>query len=386
MKNFRTYLASRLKRLEKRHLLRRPLPVERCSSVHLKRDGKKLISFSCNDYLGLSQHPQIKRAAIYAVETSGAGAAASRLVTGDYPLLTALEKKLAAFKGLEDCVVFGSGYLANLGVLSALASSPDLIVMDALSHACAHDGARLSGAKTILFDHNDCGHLEQILKTERPHARHCFLVTETVFSMDGDRAPLPEIAALAHMYDACLLTDDAHGFGVLGEGRGGVHAFDPRPDIPLQMGTLSKAAGASGGYVCASRTICQTLRTRARSFIYTTGLPPSSAGAALKALHLIKNVPAHTRKPLEKARFFTDLMELPQAESPIIPLVLGEEKRALMAQARLEEEGFLVMAIRPPTVAKGTARLRLTFSADHDEQDIKRLAHTLKKVVAEGFS
>ncbi|ABQ31070.1 MULTISPECIES: 8-amino-7-oxononanoate synthase [Acidiphilium] len=364
------FATDKLARLEAGALRRRLRPTARAPGAVLERDGQRLISFSCNDYLNLSTHPAVIDAAIDAARRHGAGAGASRLVTGDHPLYCALEARLAALKQTEDAVVFGSGFLANTGIIPALMAREDAIFVDELAHACIWAGARLSGAALHVFRHNDLAHLAELLAAHRQAARHAMVVTDGVFSMDGDLAPVGEMLALAKAHDAWLMTDDAHGIGVINEGRGSAHGHD----VPLQMGTLSKAVGSYGGYLCASHVVCELIRNRARSFVYTTGLPPAVVGASIAALDLIATDPAMCAAPLAHARRFCAALGLPPAESPIVPLLLGTAERALAAQAVLEAAGFLVAAIRPPTVPEGTARLRFAFTACHAPDDIDRLA------------
>jgi 8-amino-7-oxononanoate synthase len=373
MQSLDAFAADKLTALDARSLRRRLKPTRRLDGAVVERDGRRLISFSCNDYLNLSHHPAVRAAAAEAALNYGAGAAASRLVTGDHPLLGDLEKRLARLKGTEAACVFGSGYLANMGVIPTFVGPGDLILVDELAHACIWAGAKLSGARTIAFKHNDVADLQRLLTSERPAARHLLVATDGVFSMDGDIAPLDQLSALCNAHDAWLLSDDAHGVGVLAEGRGSAALF-PQADIPLQMGTLSKALGSYGGYVCGSLAVIDLLKTRARTVIYATGLPPACAAAALASLDIIESQPALTALPLAKARAFTDALGLPPAQSPIVPVVIGSAAAALDASARLEAEGYLVVAIRPPTVPEGTARLRIAFSAAHSDADVMRLA------------
>lgn len=338
------------------------------------RDGRRLLSFSCNDYLNLSQHPAVKAAAIAAIETYGAGAGASRLVTGNHPLFTELEARLARFKGAEAACVFGSGYLANLGIIPALVGEGDLILIDALAHACIFSGSRLAPAECRVYRHNDVDDARRILGAERGRFRHALLVTDGVFSMDGDRAPIAALAALCTEYDVWLMSDDAHGLGVIEDGRGSSFVDGGKANVPLQMGTLSKAIGGYGGYLCAAAPVIELLKTRARTLLFATGLPPASVAAAIAALAIIESEPELAAKPLAKARAFTKHLGLPEAQSPIVPLVLGQADAALAASKMLEEEGFLVVAIRPPTVPEGTARLRFAFCAGHSDKDLARLA------------
>ena len=318
--------------------------------AYILRDGKRYLSFSSNDYFGLSQQMQ---------GISGAGSSA--LVTGYSPELAALEGALAKAKGTQAALVFGSGYLANLGTISALMGKGDLILADKLAHACMLDGAALSGATLRRFKHNDVAHLETLLK-QRGDYRRCLILTETIFSMDGDRAPLEELAALAKAHDAWLMTDDAHGLGVVGS-----------PQAHIQMGTLSKGLGAYGGYVCGSQALIDYLLNHARSYIFTTALPPAVCAAASGALEVLMSDAELRAKPLALARQFTDALGLPEAQSPIVPLIIGADGDALAASRALSDAGFWVSAIRPPTVAEGTARLRFTFSALHREEHIKAL-------------
>ncbi len=368
---------AKLAALQAKALLRAPAETAR-DGVRVERNGKRLLSFSCNDYLDLGRNPAVKQAAVEATQRYGVGAGASRLVTGNHPLYAALEAKLAALKGAEAAMVFGSGYLANVGIIATLLGANDAVFVDELAHNCILAGAAASGARVYIFRHNDVAHLESLLAAERGKHRHALIATDGVFSMDGDLAPLPVLAALGETHNAWLLADDAHGVGVVGGGRGSTFAFAPPPHVPLQMGTLSKAVGGYGGYLCASRPVIDLLKSRAPSFVYSTGLPPATVAAAGAALDIIANDPALVARPLAKARLFTQALGLAPAESAIVPVVLGEAKKALAAAALLEAEGFLVAAIRPPTVPQNTARLRVTFSAAHDDADILRLAEIFR--------
>lgn len=376
MQSLDAFAGGKLASLEAKSLRRWLKATRRHDGAVVERDGRRLISFSCNDYLGLSQHPEVRAAAAEAALNYGAGAAASRLVTGDHPLLGDLEKRLARLKGTEAACVFGSGYLANTGVIPTLVGPGDVVLIDALAHACIWAGAQLSGATIIKFAHNDVGDLERLLKAERPLARHVLIATDGVFSMDGDIAPLDQLSDLCAHYDAWLMSDDAHGVGVLAEGRGSTALF-PGARIPLQMGTLSKALGSYGGYLCGSHAVVDLLKTRARTLVYATGLPPASAAAALAALDVIETQPELTSQPLAKARLFTRRLGLPEAQSPIVPVVLGTADAALSVSTALEAQGFLVVAIRPPTVPEGTARLRIAFNAAHEDADVIRLADAI---------
>jgi len=378
------FATGKLRSLASRDLLRTLRTSEREDGLTIVRDGRRLLSFCCNDYLNLSHHPAVKAAAQAAVERYGAGAGASRLVTGNHPLLERLEVRLAALKGAEAACVFGSGYLANAGIIPALVGDTDLILVDELVHSCIWTGAKLSAATTVVFRHNDLGHVAELLRSRRGKHARCLIATDGVFSMDGDLAPVHGLAALAAEHDGWLLTDDAHGVGVVGGGRGSSFVEGRKAEVPLQMGTLSKALGSYGGYLCASRPVIDLIKSRTRTLVYSTGLPPASAAAALAALDLIESAPELVARPVRKARLFTRLMTLPPAESPIVPLIIGSAAAALEAAQALEAEGFLVTAIRPPTVAEGTSRLRLTFTAGHPDAEIERLTAVLHRLGLRG--
>ena len=377
MDSLDAFAQAKLEGLQQRALRRRLTPTRRLDGLWVERGGRRLLSFSCNDYLNLSHHPAVKAAAAAAVETYGAGAGASRLVTGDYPLLAALEARLAALKGAAAACVFGSGYLTNLGVIPTLAGPGDLVLVDALAHACLWAGAKLSGAQVMAFAHNDVDQLRGLLSAHRPGAGRALVATDGVFSMDGDLAPLDALSEACLAHDAWLISDDAHGIGVLGEGRGSGALF-PTAQIPLQMGTLSKALGAYGGYVCASAPVIDLLKTRARTLIYSTAPPPSAIAAALAALEIIAAEPERAAAPLARARAFTDALQAPPAQSPIVPILIGGAEAALAASQALEDQGFLVVAIRPPTVPEGTARLRVAFTAGHSFEDVERLVQAVR--------
>ena len=368
------FCAEKINKLEKNASFRTLKTTHRGAKAKSHQSGKFLISFSCNDYLGLSHHPTILEKANEAARLYGAGAAASRLITGNYPLLEDLEKKLAKLKNTQACLIFGSGFLANIGLIPALAGTDDLILVDELAHACLNSGARLSNAKVIRFKHNDCDDLEHHLKSQRNLFSKCLILTDTVFSMDGDLAPLPSLRDIANCHDSWLITDDAHGIGVVGAGRGGGFAFDPPIKADVQMGTLSKALGSYGGYVCGSQKLIDLLVNRARSFVYSTGLPPMSTAAALAALEIIEQDPSLVDKPLAYAKQFCDRVGLPMPQSPIVPVIFGGNDTVMTVSEKLADEGFLVSAIRPPTVPENTARLRIAFNACHKSSDIDRLA------------
>jgi 8-amino-7-oxononanoate synthase len=378
MRSLDEFAATKLAELERANLRRRLVDTTRLDGIWALRNGRRLLSFSCNDYLNLSQDPAIKAAAIDALQRYGIGSGASRLVTGNHPVFAALEARLARLKQTQAACVFGSGYLANIGIIPALIGADDLVLVDELAHACLFAGARLSRATVIPFRHSELAHVQALLDQHRTRHPRALIATDGVFSMDGDLAPIAGLAAVAERFDAWLMTDDAHGIGVVGGGRGSTFINGENAAVPLQMGTLSKAIGAYGGYLCASASVIELIHNRARSFVYSTGLPPAIAAAAVAALDLIEADPAYAALPLAKARAFTRRVGLPEAESPIVPLIVGDAEAALRASRLLEAEGFLAIAIRPPTVPAGTARLRFAFTAQHPDREIERLADIVR--------
>jgi 8-amino-7-oxononanoate synthase len=383
MHSLDAFAQAKLDDLQRRHLRRALAETVREDGIWVERDGKRLLSFSCNDYLNLTQHPAIKQAAIAAIEEYGAGSGASRLVTGNHPLYAQLEARLARIKQTEAACVFGSGYLANAGIIPVLIGRDGLVLADELSHACLFAGAQLSRGTVMTFRHNDVVHARELLAAHRSVHDHVLIVTDGVFSMDGDLAPLGDLLALANKHDTWLMSDDAHGLGVVGGGRGSSFAGNTHISVPLQMGTLSKAVGAYGGYLCASAATVDLIRNRARTLIYSTGLPPACVAASIAALDLIEREPGYAALPVQKAKAFTQAAGLPEAQSPIVPVIVGDEEATLAASRMLAEEGYLAAAIRPPSVPPGTARLRLTLTAQHPDEHIIRLAGIVRdKVMA----
>lgn len=372
-------LATKLADIEDRTLTRRLCPTEAFEYGRVARNGKVLVNFSGNDYLGLSRHPLVRQAAADAAMQWGTGSGGSRLVTGSYPLLHEAEHTFAAFKGKEAALLFGSGYLANTGVIPALATEGDLILMDELAHASMHAGARISQATTMLFRHNDVDDLTRLLNTHRGAYRNALVLTEGVFSMDGDRAPVKDMLSLSNAHDAWLMVDDAHGFGVVEGGRGSGYWNGEKLDVPILMGTLSKALGSYGGVVAGSRTLIDFLINRARGLIYTTSPSAPSIAAAMKALEVLSETPFLPDAPMTKAKLLSDSLGLAAPQSAIVPILIGAPESALDAQRQLEDEGFLVGAMRPPTVPKGTSRLRITLNALISDEDVVNLANTIKQ-------
>ncbi len=375
------FAKTRLNQLANKGLRRSVINTNRRDAVLLHRHGRDFVSFCCNDYLGLTHHSAVKQAARDAIQHFGVGAGASRLITGNHELYGVLEEKIAALKGTEAACVFGSGYLANTGILPALAGPDDLIVIDELGHASMHMGARASNARIATFRHNDPDNLVKVLASSRRRARRCLVVTEGIFSMDGDRAPLDQLASIASDHNSWLMVDDAHGFGVVGAGRGSAFEFQPAPQIPLQMGTLSKAVGVYGAFLCASAPVVDLMKNRARSLIYTTGLPPAILAAAIAAVDIIDTDKERVARPHNLAKSFCAKLELGEPESPIVPIIFGDDTTTMNASLELEKAGFLVTPIRPPTVPKGTSRLRITFTAEHTMAQIEGLVEAISPLI-----
>lgn len=368
----------RLEAWSAQHLRRQLHETMRLDESRVQKDGREIISFSCNDYLGLSRHPMVLEEAKEALLTYGAGAGASRLVTGSHPLYRALEEALAEQKAYQAARIFGSGYLANIGVITSLCGSGDLILLDKLSHACLLDGAQLSGARWMRFRHNEPEDLARLLEKHRGSYRHCLIITETIFSMDGDCAPLQAFSTLANAHGAWLMADDAHGlFDTPSENKSSNPASAPL----ILTGTLSKALGSYGGYVCASKIVIDYLTSAARSLIYTTGLPPATIASAHAALRLAQSEPHRALQSRAYAQQFCAALALPAAQSQIVPVLFGEAEAALSASQTLRSLGFLVTAIRPPTVPAGTARLRVSFSAAHKSEQIDALCEAIKPLL-----
>ncbi|MGE4530910.1 MAG: 8-amino-7-oxononanoate synthase [Acidithiobacillus sp.] len=346
--------------------------------------GRALLSFASNDYLGLSAEPALRTAAMHEIERSGVGAGAAPLLGGERPVHQALASALAAWLRTEAVLLFGSGYLANLGTISTLVGRGDRVFADRLNHASLVDGVRLSGARLYRYRHGDLDHLRTLLtRGERGQA---WIITDGVFSMDGDVAPLPELLALAKQYSARIILDEAHALGVLGaEGRGtAAHYQRDLHEVDVIMGTLGKAFGVYGAFVAGSQALIDLLRNQARSFIYHTALPPALAAAALAALDLVRSGDA--RRTLLIAHGDALRKQVPDApwlasKTPIQGILLGDAHSALRVSAQLRDAGLYCPAVRPPTVPKGSARLRITLSAAHRPEDVTRLATALQEIL-----
>ncbi len=372
-------LARRLDEREARAIRRRLRPLAQTVGTHVELDGRRLLRFCSNDYLGLASHPAVMRAAAEAAEAQGTGAGSARLVAGTSVLHAALEDDLARLKGTEAALVFSSGYHVNVGALPALAGDGDVIVSDALNHASLIDGCRLSRAAIRVYRHNDVGDLEELLRASG-HFRHRIVVTESVFAMDGDIAPLAEIVAAARRHGAWVVVDEAHGTGVFGPtGAGLVEQLGLSNAVDVQIGTLSKALGSLGGFVAGSRVVVDWMLNAARTFVYTTALPPAVVAAARAAIGVMHTEPerrarlwsnaAMLRASLERAGF-----RLADSASPILPVLVGDAEAAVRLADALLERGVLVPAIRPPTVQEGTARLRVTPMATHTNDHLEEAA------------
>ncbi len=367
------------------HLLRELSVIDSPASPIVDREGQKTLLMASNNYLGLADHPSLKHAAQAAIQKFGVGAGASRLLSGSQTPHHDLELALAQFTGTEAALTFSSGYATNLGVIPCLAKANGLILADRLCHASLLDGCRLSRATLRIFHHNDLEHLQQLL-AKRPANRPILIITEGVFSMDGDLAPLPDLVRLAEQYHATLLMDDAHGTGVMGPtGKGTIEHFGLDPGHILHMGTLSKALGTSGGFLAGSQDCITYLINTARSFIYSTAPPPAMAAAAQTALEMIQQEPERrARLWKNREQMHTGLTamgyQLTPTQSPILPILLNDPQLAVDMSQRLQQEGVYIPAIRPPTVPKGTSRLRVTVTADHSLEQLNFALKALQRV------
>ncbi len=368
MKNF---YAKSLQDQKDKNLYRQLIESDVVDATTIKRGKKNLISFCSNDYFGLSQNPSVKKSAINAINKYGVGAGASRYVTGNNSLYSKLEKQIAKMKNCDDAIVFSSGYASAIGMLPALVCEGDLIVADRLIHSSLIDASKLSGARLMRFLHNDVTHAHKILKENRSKFKKCLIITETVFSMDGDVGEIAELLKLANEFDAILVSDAAHDLFLQKNSPAKNH---------LQIGTFSKAIGTLGGYVAGEKNLVEYLRNFAKSAIYSTALPPCILAASLTSLKIIekKNL---GKKALENAQYFCQLMNLPKPQSAIVPIILGDSKKVLEIAKKIEARGVLISAIRPPTVEAKKARLRITFLSEHKKFQIKNLAQILINLI-----
>ena len=380
-------IAELLSRRKDNGLLRFLSPVDSRKDSRIYQDGKELVDFSSNDYLGLSGHRKLKEAAKKAIEQFGTSSSASRLLSGDFRIHHELEERTACFKGTESALVFNSGYQANVGIISALYGSGDAVFADKLSHASILDGIGLSGARLFRFLHNDCGHLESLLRKQRGKFKSCLIVTETIFSMDGDRAALKELVELKEKYNCRIMVDEAHATGIFGEnGSGVVEEENLTERIDLIMGTFSKGLGGFGAYLAGSQKIIDYLINTCRSFIYSTALPACVIAANIAALELIEEEPFRRKTLLENAAYFRSELRKQalevRGESQIVPLIVTEAQRAVKISEFLKDKGFWVRAIRYPTVPAGQERLRFSLTYHHSREILGKLAEQMGK--AEG--
>jgi 8-amino-7-oxononanoate synthase len=376
MKNFNEYIVhhyeNHLKNLREKNLYRSLKINDIKNSYSIQSNKKKLISFASNDYLDLSSNELVKKSAIEAIKKYGVGARSSRYIVGNNHLYHQLEKQLSKFKNCDDCLIFSSGYMVAIGVIPALVGKGDLIIADKLIHSCLLDGVKLSQAKLIRFKHNDIEDCQKILKENRQKFKHCLIISETIFSMDGDVGKIVELKNLANEFTSLLLSDDAHGLGI--------KLFSEEISAPnhLQMGTFSKALGALGGYVCGNKILIDYLRNFAKSQIYTTALPPAILASVITSLKIISQGKLG-KKALDNASYFCKLMNINQSQSAIVIIKVDSNEKLLEIVKYVEEKGIIISAIRKPTVS--SPRIRITFNSSHQKKDIEKLVAILKKIL-----
>lgn len=353
-------------------------------AVRVKRDDKEYLMMASNNYLGLTFDTRVIEGALKGAQQYGTGSGGSRLVSGTFPLFTELERSLAKFKNTEKALVFNTGYMANVGTISAVADKNTIIFSDALNHASIIDGCRLSKASIKAYNHCDVEELKFILKQADRSARK-LIVTDGVFSMDGDIAPLDKLYKLSREYNALLMVDDAHATGTIGNGHGTAAYFGLEKDVDIQLGTLSKSLGSVGGYVAANSTIIDYLVNTSRSFIFSTALSPADIGAALAALHVLESDVSVLQRLHENVNYMADKLTSigidATNETPIFPILIGSNEDTLAVSDYLYEAGIIGTAIRPPTVPIGESRIRLTVTAAHDKEQIDYVCHTLHKAM-----
>jgi 8-amino-7-oxononanoate synthase len=382
-----TDIESALSDIRDRGLYRRMRMISGPQGPRVLLDGRPVLLLCSNNYLGLADHPRVREAAAEAAMRYGAGAGASRLVSGNMRIHRRLEERLADFKRYETSLLFGSGYLANTGVVQALAKPGEVVFSDALNHASVVDGCRLAGAETFVYDHGDVDHLAWGLR--EAEGRGSLIVTDGVFSMDGDVAPLPEIVELARRFDARVMVDDAHGTGTTGpDGRGSVAAAGLEEEVDVLVGTLGKSLGSYGAYVCCDRPMAKYLVNTARTLIFSTALAPPQVAAAMAALELLREEPRRVERLQRNSRVLRDALTdegLPTgaSETPIVPVIVGGADAAVSASERALERGVFAQAIRPPTVPDGSSRLRLTVMASHTKAELRDAAKVIAKAVPE---
>lgn len=379
---FNRYSEALVKRQEESQF-RSPRTYTPIDATHVMYEDSTYLMMASNNYLGLTHHPHVKDRALQAIQQYGTGSGGARLTSGSFPLFQELETRLAQWKEYEKALTFTAGFMANLGTISALANKGDIIFSDELNHASLIDGCRLSGAKVQVYPHKYVQALEALL-AESKHYGMRFIITDGVFSMDGDIAPLPELLELAERYDALLIVDDAHATGVIGEGRGTAHHFHCDSPRIITTGTMSKALGSIGGYVCGSQTIIDYIINHSRPFIFATALSPADIGASLGALEVLAQEPRvyqNLRSNTEYMHKALQSLGIPSSdETPIFPIIIGSNEDTLEASRLCEQEGIILSGIRPPTVPINTGRLRLTVTASHTKEELQKVIQVLQRL------
>lgn len=381
-----SFLEGKIKELKDEGVYRKLPVLEGANEAEIILDGQRVINLSSNNYLGFSNHPRLKKAAIEAVEKYGVGAGAVRTIVGNMDIHEELEKILAEFKREEAVMVFQSGFNCNAGTIQAITQKGDLIISDELNHASIIDGVRLSRADKAIFKHSDMEDLERVLKEKRDNYNNCLIITDGVFSMDGDIAKLPEIVELAQKYNCMTYVDDAHGSGVLGEsGRGTVDHLHLHGKVDFSIGTLSKAIGVIGGYVATSKSGQEWLNHRGRPILFSTALPPAAVGAIIQAVKMLMETTEFTDRLWSNAKYFKEKLgklgfDIGNSETPITPVIIGDEAETMEFSRKLKENGVFVSGIVFPTVPKGTGRVRCMVTAGHTEEMLDRAVDTFEKV------
>ena len=352
-------------------------------ATHVMYEDSTYLMMASNNYLGLTHHPHVKDRALQAIQQYGTGSGGARLTSGSFPLFQELEHRLAHWKDCEKALTFTAGFMANLGTISALVHKGDIIFSDELNHASLIDGCRLSGAKVQVYPHKDVAVLESLLSQSKHYGMR-FIITDGVFSMDGDIAPLPELFELAERYNALLIVDDAHATGVIGEGRGTAHHFHCENPRIITTGTMSKALGSIGGYVCGSQTIIDYIINHSRPFIFATALTPADIGASIGALEVLAEEPSVYQKLRSNTEYMHKALQslgIPSSDdTPIFPIIIGSNEDTVEASHLCEQEGIILSGIRPPTVPINTGRLRLTVTAAHTEEELDKVIQVLQKI------
>jgi len=381
-----SYLKDKIEELKKEGVYRKLPVLEGPNEAEVILNGKRVINLSSNNYLGFANHPRLKKAAIEAVEKYGAGAGAVRTIVGNMSIHEELEKLLAEFKREEAVFVYQSGFNCNAGTIQAITEAGDLIISDELNHASIIDGSRLSKADRKIFKHSDMEDLERVLKENRHKYKNVLIITDGVFSMDGDIAKLPEIVEIAEKYEAMTYVDDAHGSGVLGEsGRGTVDHFGLHGRVDFSIGTLSKAIGVIGGYVAGSKVMYEWLNHRARPVLFSTSLPPAAVGAIMEAVRMLMESTEYTDRLWDNAKYFKEKLgalgfNTGHSETPITPVIIGDEAKTMEFSRKLLENGVFVSGIVYPTVPRGTGRVRCMVTAAHTKEQLDRAVDAFKKV------